>query len=140
MWANEMPATPEDAGITGPEQKRFYGRRKAYEARWEKVRSVRSELYPELLEAEVFWDQELTALMKPLFQLEMDLLIAIQDQLELENPDAHPSEKEHLQDREGSQRRRDLLYRRFSREDTFEKQFNVGLEAIGAFLKKHLKK
>jgi hypothetical protein len=140
MWGSEMPEPPEGTGNLTADQRHFYGRRKAYEARWQKVRSVRAELYPELLETEVLWEQQLADLMNPLFQLEIDLLIAIEDHLESVNPDIHTAEKQHLQDRESIKIRRELLYARFSREDAFDNKFKEGLEAVGQFLKTQLKK
>jgi hypothetical protein len=140
MWVSEMPEPPEDAGEMDSNQRRFYGRRKAYETRCEKVSSVRAELYPELLEAEVLWDQQLANLMNPLFQLQVDLFIAIAEQLEAEDPDTSLADKEHLKDRESNKKRRELLYARFSGDDPFDKKFKEGLEAVGEFLKVHLKK
>lgn len=140
MWNYEMPEPPEEeaAGMT-PDQIRYYGRQKAYQARWSRIRDVRAELYPELLEAEVLWDDELNALLKPIWKLENDLYFAVQDDLEVSKPGVVPDEVEHMTGRDESKRRRRLLYARYGDEDIFAGEFQAGMKPLEAFLKKRLK-
>ena len=59
MWAHEQPSPPEgEAKNMSQEQIRYYGTSKAYQARWDKVQKVKSDLYADLLEAEALWGDE----------------------------------------------------------------------------------
>jgi hypothetical protein len=142
MWAHEMPSPPEENSKNFTwEQKNYYGQSEAYKNRWEKVRIVRSELYPELLEAEVIWGENLNQLLHQLFQLEQELLFAIEDQLEVNNPNVMPDEKEHLTTPESRKARRKILYSKLStKEDEFKESFSEELEKISNYLKRYLKK
>jgi hypothetical protein len=140
MWPWETASPPdEEANEMNERQKEFYGRSKGYEARWERVSSVRAELYPELLEAEVLWDKELTNLMEPIFQLEIDLKMATEQELKAKNPDLDPSATEWLRDPDFMNRRSELLYSG-SKVDAFDAKFEEALAAASAFLKEYLRK
>ena len=86
------------------------GLQKAYETRWLKVQQVREELYPELLEAEALWEDKLSNLMASLFQLENKLFRAIQEELEVRNPQIENQEKAHLLEGTIRKERREVLY------------------------------
>ena len=121
-------------------QRAYLGRRGAYEARWERVTTVRSDLYPELLEAEVLWDDQLNNLMKAIFELETQLLTAIEEEMLLANPDLSEDAKSHLKDQASRLARQAILYARSRREDPFQTQFRDRLDEVSQFLKGHLKK
>jgi hypothetical protein len=88
MWANEMPAPPDDeARQMSREKIRWYGVSSAYQKRWEKVKEQRTALYADLLEAEALWGSLLKAPFDKVFALQHELMINIRNYLELMDPD-----------------------------------------------------
>jgi len=141
MMGHEMPSPPDDeAQGMSESQKRYYGTQKAYEARWEKVRSARVDLYPELLEAEVLWDQQVRERLAPVFKLERTLLKAVQDELALQDPDVPDMRKKHLLTDQAYDFRDKTLYATLDDNDSFMQEFQKGLDSVGEFLKQHLRK
>lgn len=142
MMGHEMPEPPPDSDIDPRSQAgRHYGRQQAYIKRWEPVQKCRSQLYPDLVEAEVSWGNRLDDLMKPLFELERDLFFAIQDQLEVEDPGIDRSEKEYLAERERSKERRATLWGvRSGQEDKFATAFDKAFSESMAYLKQKVAK
>lgn len=139
MWTAEMPAPPEEKAKTmSPAQVHFYGRFKAYEKRWERVRDARTLLYPELLEAEALWGNEIRDRFAPLLKLENELFRRIQNQMELENPDVPREDKEAI--RGLIDRKRDIIYDTLSDDDAYKKEFNEQVDKIAATLKVHLRR
>jgi hypothetical protein len=120
-------------------QQRASARRNAYANRWNRVTAVRADLYPEMLEAEVLWSTTLQAVMNPIFELENELLAAIEEQMHLENPDTEDNVG-HLAIPEIREERHQVLYARYTREDVFGNKFNNALQAVDEFLKAYLKK
>lgn len=113
---------------------------KAYQTRWLKVQSVREELYPELLEAEVLWEDKLSNLMKSLFQLENKLFRAIQDEFEVKNPQIEEEEKAYLKEGTLSKERRELLNDKLGQSDPFRENFEDGIKEVEKFLKDFLQR
>ena len=109
MDVQEMPYPTEDeAKGKSREQISFYGRSKAYQARWDKVQAERTSLYADLLEAEVIWGNELKNLFENVFNLEHELLISIRHSMELGDPDAEEADKKAI--RKIDQNRRNILH------------------------------
>lgn len=58
-----------------------YGRIKAYQARWEKVREAHAEVYANLIESEALWGNDLSDIWKSVKSLETTLFVALDDHL-----------------------------------------------------------
>jgi len=83
----DLPVPPNYAEMSR-EQISYFGESEAYKNRWEKVGKVRSEMYADLISAEVFWGNELRSMFKEkLYSLESELLIYIRTHLKATNPD-----------------------------------------------------
>jgi hypothetical protein len=137
----ELPSESDgEAADMDLAHRRYLGTERAYEARWERIRAVRAELYPEMLEAEVLWDAQLAELLEPLFGLERDLFLAIEDELSVRNPDLHPNDTQLLREPEAIKQRKRILYGRFGDTDEFDAKFKDGLARVGTFLKERLRK
>ena len=120
-----------------PEQIRFYGTSKAYQARWDKVQAERTSLYADLLEAEVIWGAELKQLFKKVFDLEHDLFTRIRHYIELINPDTSESKKEAITKIDN--KARDIMYDDLSEEpDEYKKDLISAIEQIEKYLKPKL--
>ncbi|MCG7488125.1 hypothetical protein MHN79_01355 [Vibrio sp. Of14-4] len=87
MWAHEI-ASPSEEEANGMNQDdiKYYGTSKAYQNRWVKVQDQRTNLYTDLVEAEVIWGDELSKLFKNVFDLEHKLFTSIHQYLKLINP------------------------------------------------------
>ena len=135
MWAYEMPSPPEDeAAKMPPEQIRFYGTSKAYQARWDKVQAERTSLYADLLEAEAIWGAELKQLFKKVFDLEHELFTRIRHYIELINPDTSDAKKEAIT--KIYDKARDIMYDDLSEEpDEYKKDLISAIEQIEKYLK-----
>lgn len=127
---------PEDAECQdlSREQRQYRGLQQAYEDRWGRVKDVRAELYPELLEARVLWGDTIDETLRPVFQLERDLLFAIRDELKVLNPDVSPYEKEDLETADSRRARRARLYDGLDEDDEFSKQTDTVVDQVSAFL------
>ncbi len=135
MWAYEMPMPPKDEAKTmNHNQIRFYGKSKAYQARWDKVQAERTSLYADLLEAEVTWGNELKYLFKKVFDLENELSTCIRYYIELINPDTDEALKEVLG--EIYKKNRNIIYGNTSEEsDEYKNDLISAIENIEKFLK-----
>lgn len=134
----EMSSPPEEeAKLMSPEQIRFYGKSKAYQARWDKVQNERTSLYADLLEAEALWGAELKELFKKVFNLEHELFTRIRHYIELINPDVDEASKEAIRniDKKG----RDIMYDNLSDKlDEYKQDLNSAIEEIENYLKHKL--
>ena len=139
MLAYEMPSPPEDeAKKMSQEQIRFYGTSKAYQVRWDKVQSVKTSLYADLLEAEAIWGNEFKDLFKKVFELEHELFTCIRHHIELINPDTDKASKDAI--REIDIEKRDVKYDILGEEpDEYKKDLFSSIEDIENYLKPKLK-
>lgn len=109
MWAAEMPDPPvEEAKTMSGEEIFYYRNSRAYQARWQKVSNVRTDLQADLLEAEVLWGDELKKRFNALFKLEHELFVAVQSHLRLINPKESEAAKTTIEKRQ--MEGRDILY------------------------------
>ena len=139
MLAYEMPSPPEDeAKKMSQEQIRFYGTSKAYQVRWDKVQSVKTSLYADLLEAEAIWGNEFKDLFKKVFVLEHELFTCIRHHIELINPDTDKASKDAI--REIDIEKRDVKYDILGEEpDEYKKELFFSIEDIENYLKPKLR-
>jgi len=136
MLSYEMPYPPKDqAENMNEEQIRYFGTSKAYQARWDRVTKARETLYPELLESEALWGNDLENLFKVLYKLENKVYIIIEYHLKLINTDVPEYRKGPIRDFV----KEDILYDTLTEEDNFRKELYSGIKAIENFLKPHLK-
>ena len=133
-----MPSPPEDeAKKMSDEQIRFYGTSKAYQARWDKVQSERTNLYADLLEAEAIWGNVLKDLFKKIFDLEHELFTRIRHYIELINPDTNEASKEAI--RKIDEKKRDIMYDDLGEEpDEYKQELISAIEGIEKYLKPKL--
>jgi len=131
MDGTEMRLSPDDDPSTMTE-KDIHAKQiqNAYQARWEHVNKARSALYPELLEAEVLWGDTLNQLMKPLYQMQGNLFVAVQQQIQAQR-DPHALDWQTDKD---STRMRETLYD----PDQFAAELQAKLEGVASYLKTYL--
>lgn len=139
MWGYEMPNPPEDkAKDMSPDQIKFYGTSKAYQARWDKVQEERISLYADLLEAEAIWGTKLNDLFKVVFDLQHELFTQIRHYLELINPDTSERKKEAIE--KIDKNKRDIMYDELGEEpDEFKKDLLDAIKVIESYLKLKLR-
>ncbi len=119
-----------------PDQIRFYGTSKAYQARWDKVQIERSTLYADLLEAEAIWGTDLKILFKKVFDHEHELLTRIRHYIELIDPDRNETSKEAIE--KIYAKRRDIMYDLGEDPDEFKQDLFSAIEDIEKYLKPKL--
>ena len=137
IWQHEMESPPDEEkrseGFI-----RHYGLSKAYQARWKKVQSEKTDLHADLLEAEAIWGSELRNPFKKIFDLEHELYSCVLRYLELLNPDTTEESKEAIQ--KIHRDKRDIMYDNLSEEpDEYIKDFFAAVEEIERYLKPKLK-
>ncbi|MBN1517588.1 hypothetical protein JXA32_13580 [Candidatus Sumerlaeota bacterium] len=119
----------------------FDWRYKIYKEWLQNIRSVRSEFYPELLQSEIFWDQDLNSLMEPLYDLEDKLWLAINDELTAINPDTDQGIKDELNEQKTKEQRKKILRASCRakngtlRENLFNDKFEEAMKSVADFLK-----
>lgn len=135
MFGAELPDPPEDhpAGRSDA-HKRWYSTSKAYEARWEKVRTSHIEIEAELLEAEVLWGNDIRDSFSKLFDVEHDLYYKIITYLDHLNPD----EREEWTPEEARATRKVLFWG--SSDDEVNKRLQTAIITIEKELKPFLKR
>lgn len=140
IWAAEMPKPAESQAATMSRGEiSHYGTAIAYQARWQKVAEVRSDLQAELLEAEVLWGSELRNRFDALNQLEHELFVAVRRHLEMVDPQAPDARKQALSKRQ--QASRDIIYDDMDEDgDEYTKDVIRAIERIETYLKAHLRR
>jgi len=140
MWAAEMPAPPEgEIEKMSREERSYYGSSRAYQARWQKVAEVRTDLQTELLEAEVLWGSDLGKRFEALNNLEHELLVAVRSYLTLCDPEASEARKNAVQERQAAAR--DIMYDELTEEgDEFTQDTVRAIAPIEEYLKPHLRR
>jgi hypothetical protein len=104
-----------------------------YEERWRRVTSVRAELYPKLIEAEVIWGTELGKLVQPIFDLESELFVVVSSHLRSNNPNI----QEGLRNAAGrsARKKEKILYDGLSEDDNFETRYEDALKPTEKYLR-----
>ncbi len=116
-----------------------YGSAMAYQARWQRVSDVRTELQTELLEAEVLWGTELRKRFVALDKLEHELFVAVRSYLDLCNPNAPEPRKQAVYKRRNTER--DIMYDDLSEEgDEFTRDVLRAIGPIEDYVKPHLRR
>lgn len=138
MWSYEMHTPTEDeAKDMSREKIRYYGTSKAYQTRWDKVQTERTNLYADLLEFEAIWGEELKTLFKKIFDLEHELLMCIRNYLDLINPDESKETKAAIM--EIKKENRDIMYDYLGDEpDEYKRDLLNAMENIEKYLKPKL--
>lgn len=141
IFAYEMeePSGRKDNKVTYDGQEKYNrdsysGYYCTYKTRWKRVEDARADLYVELLESEVIWEESLKACFSTAFKLENELFRNIQRYLQLNNPDVDPLIRKDLL----SEKCRNVMYYNKDDTDDFSKEFNDALEQIKSFLKPYL--
>ena len=140
IWNAEMLApTKEESENVTDEEVRYFGTRRAYEARWQRVADIRTDLQTELLEAEVLWGTELGQHFEALFKLEHELLVAIRGYLDRSNPRESEVMKAAIYKRQ--QNARDIMYDSLEDQgDEFTRDVARVIAPIEEYLKPHLRR
>lgn len=140
MLASEMRSAAQDLKLSENQQKKVAGDRTGivYERRWEIVYSIRSELYPLLLEAHALWGKKSITLFDPIFKLESELASFFPSHFRM----IFPSEEEIRNSRSKNlNERRDIMYdfmEETAEEDAFKKDYQKALELIEEFMRTKL--
>jgi len=139
VWADEMPIPSQDKAKTmSDEEIHFYGKSKAYEARWDNVRREKTALYADLLEAEAIWGDGLRDLFKNVFDLEHELLTRIRHYIELINPDTKEESKKAI--REFDAKKRDIIFDSLGEDpDDFKSDLISAINDVKKYLKPKLR-
>lgn len=139
MFQTEMEATAPLDREYSPEQRRFAGIVHAYENRWKRVSDAKAVLDAERLEAEVLWGSEPGRLLRVMHKLDVELVMAIQHHLTLQNPDERDDRREAIQNI--TRRRREVLYDSLDEDqpDPFRDDYRRAVEAVEDFLRPHLR-
>ncbi len=107
-----------------------------YERRWAKITEVRSELYPALLEADAVWGSEVRALIDPIYKLELELRMYLQNWFRVMEVDREGSRRAAAE--KSLRKKRDVLYDDFSEDDEFNKDYSIALMPLEKFLRDKL--
>lgn len=137
VFLHEVALTEEEAKDLTPERRQYQGKVKSYENRWKAVRTIRSELYPDLIEAEALWGEKYKDAFQPLFKLEWELETAINRLLRASDPDVDPEVRESVQKIMAD--RRDILYEVMGDDpDEFKNDLKAQMKIIEGLLRKKL--
>jgi hypothetical protein len=134
IWNTESAAAMEGKDEpTDRDQKRFAETAAVYEKRWAKIVEVRAELYPALIEGDVVWGSDLHELVKPVFDLELELMMVIQTFLRASNPNASSAARKAAD--QGLKKKRDILYDDFTETDVFKSDYGKALAPLEEYLR-----
>jgi len=140
MWSYEMPHPPEDeAKNMSRDEISFYGTQKAYEARWGKVYSEKTNLYADLIEAEALWGTQLKEYFLEIYKLEHELFSYIRNYLTISNPKTNNTRTEAIE--KLLRKKRDIMYDDFGEDedDEFKSELKVGIDKIEKYLQPKLR-
>jgi hypothetical protein len=118
-------------------EKKWHSEGQAWEERWKPVAKSRAELDTNLLESEIYWEKTIWDAVRPMVELQAELIVAIEEHLERINPsDPDPSYT-------GDEWKRvsKVIYSRSDRnKDEFLDKLLVAVEKVEKLLKPHIKK
>lgn len=140
MWSYEMPHPPEDeAKNMSRDEISYYGTLKAYEARWDKVYTEKTNLYADLLEAEALWGTQLKEYFSEVYNLENELFSYIRNYLTVSNPKTNNARKEAIE--KILHKKRDIMYDDFGEDEKeeFKSELKNGIDKIEKYLKPKLR-
>lgn len=138
MLVEEMAVTEEQKQQGMPDNKHT-GLFNAYQTRWSKVITARSNLHTELLEAEVVWTKDIHDKFAPLFALQKELFSDIHLHLELSKPNQNNESKAAWRDMRAN--RRSVMYDMLGAiADPFSDEIEAAIGNIESYLKPHLAK
>jgi len=113
-------------------QKQWHALAQAYQKRWEPVAAAKAKFDSHLLEVEAVWGRDLLTKTEPLSRLVAELLWAIQDQLEAQNPSAGYEET----DRAEIRKRREIMFERGPKHnDEYKKRLEQAISEIEAAIR-----
>jgi hypothetical protein len=116
-------------------EKKWQALVQVYQKWWEPVPAAKAKLDANLLEAEAVWGRDSVGKITPLNGLIGELLWAIQDYLEKQNPNFDYESPE----REEIKKRQDIMYSRGDAEkDEYRKRLEAAISDIEAELKPHI--
>jgi hypothetical protein len=138
MQYSAIPDLPQDKlEQLSREEKEWYAQAQAYEKRWTPVGKARADLDANVLESEVFWDNEIKHSMAKLSLLQAELLVAIEEHIERTNP--RKPDKTYWGD--NLRNNSAIMYGRNDRsKDPFLDRMLTAIEEIEAILKPYIRK
>jgi hypothetical protein len=131
-WSDEYEL-PENS--VPEHQKKWKGTELKYQKRWDKLVEVRQEFYPLELEGLAYWGDVFDAHCKLLKQKETDLLIAIQEYIESQEPGF--SRSEYFGSQEEANQNRDVVRAGGSR-DQFGPEYTNLVQDLEVYLREKL--
>lgn len=118
-------------------EKEWHAQAQAWEKRWEPVAKARADLDINVLESEVFWDNEIKDKMQKISRLQAELYVAIQEHIEGTNP-VKPDETYGGED---LKRNKAVMYGIGDRsKDAFLDKMLTAIEEIENILKPYIRK
>ena len=137
----EYSATPdlpkEKLDQLSDKEKEWYARAQAFEKRWEPVAKARAELDTNVLESEVFLENEIKDKVQQIRYSHSELLVAIEEHLERTNP----SNPDKNYGGEEAKKNRAIIFGRSDRsKDEFLDKMLTAIEEIETVLKPYIKK
>lgn len=137
MFPYEMDLAIEEAsGLTFP-QRRHFGRKKGYQARFDRIAKARESIHGTLLDSEAVWGKDLCELFKPLFSLQHEFCTYVELDLVVSDPNEDESYRRSYL--EIIKERRNIMYDLMDDVgDEFRKDFNAASLVIENYLKPKL--
>jgi hypothetical protein len=134
MQYSREPDLPEEKlKDLSQREREWHALAQAYQRRWELVPAAKAKLDANLLEAEVIWGPAIRTKLHPLNRLMGELLFALQDHLEAQNPNIHYESP----GRELAKKRDETLYG-IGEADTFKQQLDEVIRNIESELRPHI--
>lgn len=107
-----------------------------YQRRWDKVREIRADIYPNLLEGQALWGKEFLDLFRPIWKLEAELAGVVRNYIDASDPSAEEeTRREYSRILKG---KRDILFDTLSDDDEFRGDHEKQLFPIENFLREKL--
>ncbi len=137
VWTGESDAAIAGKEVPGDKSRlRFFETASVYEKRWERVRLIRADLYPLILEGQAIWEREFIDLFKPIWNLENELAGIVRNYLDGMNPENdEDTRREYRKIRLG---KRDVLHDSLAASDPFNLDYNCALTPVEDFLRRKL--
>jgi hypothetical protein len=130
QYSREPDLPAEKLKDLSQREREWHALAQAYQRRWEPVPTAKAKLDANLLEAEVIWGPAIRTKVHPLNHLMGELLFALQDHLEAQNPNIHYESP----GRELVKKRRETLYS-IGEADTFKEQLDEIIRNIESELR-----
>ena len=132
------PISEKEAPNKSEKQRIFESIKAEYQERYNLIVEVRANIYPDVIESEVLWSEEIRKIIDEMVALDRKLKFTIEYHLTVQNPDTNKSEKEFA--KEMLKKDKGTLYATYNKDDEFAQKFEELFKEAEEILKKKLKK